>query len=240
MVSDTENTLRRMPKSIATAICQVMAKVKSIEKDNENKFDKYTFASIDDFMAFINPLMAEAGLIILQDESSKPELMEKEGKSSKVLMLWCEFYFTLCSKEGDLYGPLKRSVFVQATGAQAFGSAQSYALKQFLRSLFMIPTGDKDDPDNKATETIATPPTIDVKAIAARINRSITAAKNTDQLDKVSVDYNDDLLLVKTTSQTAYDFLMDAIKKRSDNLNAFIDKQTNEDLDEQFKEAVGK
>jgi hypothetical protein len=35
------------------------------------------------------------------------------------------------------------------TGAQTSGSAQSYAVKQFLRGLLMISTGDKDDVDFK-------------------------------------------------------------------------------------------
>jgi hypothetical protein len=34
-----------------------------------------------------------------------------------------------------------------AMGAQAFGAAQSYSLKQFMRSLFQMATGDKEDAD---------------------------------------------------------------------------------------------
>ena len=130
---------------------------------------------------------------------------------------------------------------VQATGAQAFGSAQSYALKQFLRSLFMIPTGDKDDPDNDATKDIANPPTIDVQKIAKSINSQIARAKTKAQLDHVSVEYNQDLALIKTTSQTAYDFLMDAINKRDTQLNPHIDTNRAEyEMDEEYKNTVGK
>lgn len=234
MDNDTKDAVDKMPESIAKAIIDVMGNIKKIGKANDNTFDKYMFASIDDFIENVNPLCADAGLIIIQTESIKPELMEKSGKNGKVLMLWCEFDFTLCSAGGDLYGPIKKSVFVQATGAQAFGSAQSYALKQFMRSLFQIATGDGDDPDNKATQDISNPPTIDVKKIAASINRSISKAKNKNELDNVSVKYNDDLLLVKSSSQTAYDFLIDAIKKRGDEINIHVDnmdKQRAEDMD---------
>ena len=34
-------------------------------------------------------------------------------------------------------------------GGQAMGAAQSYALKQMLRSLFLIATGENDDLDNQ-------------------------------------------------------------------------------------------
>jgi hypothetical protein len=40
-----------------------------------------------------------------------------------------------------------RTVFQSITGPQTTGSCQSYCLKQFLRSLFLIPTGDRDDAD---------------------------------------------------------------------------------------------
>jgi hypothetical protein len=233
MDNTTENPIAKMPESIAKAIIDVMGNIKKIGKANNNTFDKYLFASIDDFIENVNPLCAAAGLIIIQEESIKPELMEKSGKNGKVLMLWCEFNFTLGSVTGDLYGPITKSVFVQATGAQAFGSAQSYALKQFMRSLFQIATGDGDDPDNKATQDISNPPTIDVKKIATGINRSISKAKNKAELDNVSVKYNDDLLLVKSSSQTAYDFLMDAIKKRGDEINIHVnnmDEQHEADL----------
>lgn len=240
MDSNTQNIIK-MPDSIAKAVNEVSSHIQKLEKSNDNKFDRYKFTSIDDFMENVQPLCANAGLIIIQDEASKPDLIEKAGKSGNVLMLWCEFNFTLVSKTGDTYGPIRRSVMVQATGAQAFGSAQSYALKQFLRSLFMIPTGDKDDPDNDATKDIANPPTIDVQKIAKSINSQIARAKTKAQLDHVSVEYNQDLALIKTTSQTAYDFLMDAINKRATQLNPHIDTNRAEyEMDEEYKNTVGK
>src|SRR3954471_22040307 len=51
-----------------------------------------------------------------------------------------------------------RAKMVLATGAQAFGSAQSYALKQFMRAMFMISTGEKDDPDFQATQDVGPVP----------------------------------------------------------------------------------
>lgn len=218
MVDINENTIK-MPESVAKAICQVMGNITKLTKENENKFDRYKFTSVDDFMESVNPLCAEAGLFILQTESKPPAFMEKEGKNGTQRVIWFEFDFILGSATGDLYGPLRRSVFVPSTGAQAFGSGQSYALKQFLRSLFLIATGDQDDPDKTANKGMETAPTIDTKAMATRINRSIAGAKTIAEIDKVSVTYNDDFLMVKKASATAYDFLMDAIKKRTDEIN---------------------
>lgn len=218
MVSIDENNLLKMPESIGKAICQVMGNVTRLSKENDNTFDRYKFTSIDDFMEEVNPLCAAAGLFILQTESKAPEFVEKEGKNGTQRVIWFEFDFYL-GVGGDIFGPLKRSVFVPSTGAQAFGSGQSYSLKQFMRSLFLIPTGEKDDPDNTSNKGMEAAPTIDMKAVATRINRSIVNANTIQALDKVSVKYNDDLLLVKSSSATAYDFLTDAIKKRSDEIN---------------------
>lgn len=225
----------KMPESVAVAVIKIIGLVKHIKKENKNTFDSYLFASIDDFMEYINPKMAEAGLIIMQTESKLPELKEKAGKNGPVLMLWCEYNFYLYGADGAGFGPIVRTVMVQATGAQAFGSAQSYTMKQFQRSLFQIPTGDKDDPDIDATKEIANPPSIDAQAMAKRINRSISSSKTEKALDEVSVKYNDDLLVIKTTSAVAYDFLVDAIKKRRDQLNEYIEtdditKQREQDL----------
>ena len=72
-------------------------------------------------------------------------------------MLLMRFAFTE-AKDGESIGPLHRSIMVPASmGSQAFGSAQSYALKQFLRSLFQISTGEKDqDIDAHDTGELAT------------------------------------------------------------------------------------
>ena len=45
-------------------------------------------------------------------------------------------------------------MIVPASGAQAFGSSQSYAIKQFMRGLFQIPTGDDDDLDSQEKKTL--------------------------------------------------------------------------------------
>ena len=50
-------------------------------------------------------------------------------------------------ESGESTEPSGMDVMLPLTGAQTSGSAQSYALKQFLRGLLMISTGEKDDAD---------------------------------------------------------------------------------------------
>lgn len=137
--------LEPIPAEVATAISNVMAGIKTLGKDGTNAHQRYNFVSTDAFLAAVNPLCAAAGMIIIQDE---------DNISIADKWLTAKYSFILAHKSGATWGPVYRSVMVQANGAQAFGSAQSYALKQFLRSLFQISTGDQDDADQQAAEPL--------------------------------------------------------------------------------------
>lgn len=131
----------KMPAEIAKAITAVCKSVEGLIADQDNKFANYKFVSHDQIKAKAGRLMAENGLIIVADEVSA-EVREKH--------LHCEFAFWLYHESGVEYGPIRRTVQVQASGAQAYGSAASYAQKYFVRDLFQIPTGEPDaDTDKK-------------------------------------------------------------------------------------------
>ena len=133
----------KMPPEIAKAIKMVCASVEGLVADQDNKFANYKFVSHDQIKAKAGKLMAEHGLIIVADEVSS-EVREKS--------LHCEFAFYIYHETGAEYGPVKRTVQVSASGAQAYGSAASYAQKYFIRDLFQIPTGEPDaDSDQKHT-----------------------------------------------------------------------------------------
>ena len=146
-------TEQDMPEAVGIAVNSVMAGIKGLFKKEKNQDAGYRFASIDDFLASVNPLCAKAGLIIIQDELDARLVHDGSTETSRS-WLWTTFTFMLAHKSGAVYGPLTRSVMVPARGAQAFGAAQSYALKQFMRSLFQIPTGDREDADYGAPERL--------------------------------------------------------------------------------------
>lgn len=142
MESIVSNTFG-MPTVIAAAVSEIMGKVKSLPKGEWNGHGQFNFASIDDFLAAVGPMCAEAGLIVLQDEDGL-EMIERNGKG----WLRITYTFTLAHKSGVLWErPMRRTVIQQISGPQTTGGTQSYALKMFMRSLFQIPTGDRDDAD---------------------------------------------------------------------------------------------
>ncbi len=129
-----------MPKNIATAINNVMISLNQpLKKDAENKFQKYSYTSIDGFLKEVQPACAKAGLIIIPHEKSCE--VSESGKSLSVV-----YEYILIHKDGDTWSfPTTKHIIVPFGSGTAMGIAQSYALKQFMRSLFQLSTGEKDD-----------------------------------------------------------------------------------------------
>ena len=124
-----------IPPKVAGAINAVSAEVPKLKKGEKNTHGNYNFASIDDFLEAVRPICAKHGLIIVQDEVGFEVL---EG------WLLIRYKFTLAHSTGETWSHSpRRSIMVNSKmGAQAFGAAQSYSLKQFMRSLFQIATGE--------------------------------------------------------------------------------------------------
>lgn len=151
-IEHPENPPETAVPNIFTAIAMAASQVKVLGKSERNKFDGYDFVSIDKFLALVNPICSQNGLfpIISQREVQFYENVNSKGGKST----WARFYYdvTLFHSSGETLGPTNIMVSVPMNGAQATGSAQSYALKQFFRATLMIPTGDKDDADLIPTE----------------------------------------------------------------------------------------
>lgn len=142
------------PEAVSNAIAAVMADIPKLAREETNKHANYKFASIDDFLDAVRPLCAKHKLAIVQDEASFTivQTMDKYGKPSDWLQMG--FAYTVATA-GVSWGPVMRSIMVRADmGSQAFGAAQSYSLKQFMRSLFQISTGD-DESDTSEQSSIA-------------------------------------------------------------------------------------
>jgi len=140
----SETVIHKLPKSIATAINGVMSDIKMLKKEDENKFQNYSYASIDNFLKAVNPLCAKHGLIITMDEESCT--VSRDGAKNPWIHIVYKFILSHASGDTWLYTP-RRNMFVSMTGGQSMGSAMSYTLKQFMRSLFQISTGERDDLD---------------------------------------------------------------------------------------------
>ncbi|MFC0281048.1 ERF family protein [Falsigemmobacter intermedius] len=180
--------------AILTAISKAMGEMKRLAKDNKNTEQKYEFASVDDFLAMTGPVCAANGIITLMDEVSVDNF-EKAGKYGPTHWARYVFAITTYHASGEALPTVRRSVEVIRSGAQAAGSAQSYALKQYQRALYQIPTGDKDDPDHGSPVEQAPPrqeqrqPPRDPGPTAA--DMAIKALSGADTLDRLAAIWGD-------------------------------------------------
>ena len=138
-----------LPPKVAKAIVGVMAGMEKLAKDEKNAHANYQFAGINAFLEAVRPRCAEAGLLILQDEDSFEirDMPARDGKSIAWLMI--RYAFTLAHESGETWDhrPVRTAMVQASMGSQAVGAAQSYAEKEFMRSLFQIAAGDAADAD---------------------------------------------------------------------------------------------
>ncbi len=141
----------QMPKEIASAIKLVMSAVGRLVKDGKNNHGGYSYASTDAFFEAINPACSEAGLIIKPRARSVTietfEVTEKgTGKMVQKRMVVGRYNFVLIHESGATWCDDldERMIALDFTGPQSFGALESYAVKTFMRSLFIVATGDKD------------------------------------------------------------------------------------------------
>lgn len=137
-------TIEPIPGSIVKALAAIQATVDAVRKSQKNQHGGYMYASVDDIYAAISRKMGEVGLTVLSlEDECGVERIERDGKT--VQWLRAVYSFVLATEEATWTDPrFRRTIFVQVTGAQTFQAAQSYCEKQFLRSLFKLPTGDMD------------------------------------------------------------------------------------------------
>jgi hypothetical protein len=137
-----------VPPEIAAAIIKIEGQIKQLGSDERNPHGGYGYVSVDKFYAIVGPLMAEAGLALLINETSSEIRAGDSGKG----WLFVQYELQFMHVSGVMSPVLRRSCALPISGPQAYGAAQSYIEKQFLRQVFKIPTGDRDADDTAQNE----------------------------------------------------------------------------------------
>lgn len=142
-------TVDAVPGSIVKAICSVQTTMEAVKKTQRNAHGGYHFASTDDIYAALTRRMGEVGLAVLSLEDhcevKRFEVKDKSGEVKTQQWVHLEYSFVLATADATWSDKRnRRTLYIQVTGPQTFQSAQSYAEKSYLRSLFKIPTGDMD------------------------------------------------------------------------------------------------
>lgn len=149
----------RMPPEIAAAIIKVMKATRQLGFDERNQHGGYSYVSIDKFLDHFRPLMADAGLLVMIDETAVGYRDSSPNKDGRIVSwLTASYEVWIYHESGSSWGPLHRNLALPMTGPQTFGSGESYVQKRLMRALFMVPTGDKDADDTPTGEIGTSPP----------------------------------------------------------------------------------
>jgi len=132
-----------LPQNMSDAICRVMAGVRRLEKGHRNEFAKYMFTSSDDFKDAVRPLLAENGLSIGIEEVDLTYREFKGSKDKESVVASYVFEIKLRG-HGTAETPERITVALPFTGAQTTGAARSYAIKEWLKTKFLMSSGDVD------------------------------------------------------------------------------------------------
>lgn len=153
VVTQPRQPIPPMPKEIAKAIVSVTKKVGKLARDGKNSHGGYKYTSVDAFYEDAAPVVADESLVIYA--SAIGHQYEKINTDNGLrVAVTVEYTFMLVHAEtGATWSDPNdiKQVRMWWTGAQTFGAAESYAIKQFMRGLFKIPTGDRDADEDDQT-----------------------------------------------------------------------------------------
>lgn len=144
------------PQSIIKAIHQVKSKVEYVEKDGNNSFHKYKYASEAALIEALRPEMQDAGLVIIPSgENCSP--IDSNGVTLVTLS------YTLCHIDGSVW-PDKLLAYGQGGDRSSKGTVGDKGVykaitgggKYFLRTLFQIETGNDPEKVTKTRKTTTT------------------------------------------------------------------------------------
>ena len=132
---------------VNAAISKCMTLITNLRKDSKNQHHNYSYASIEQFLKECRGQIADCGLHVHIDCHSVDQFTAAKGA------MWANYFFKVSMRHssGQQTDPAGIQITMPLSGAQTAGSAQSYAVKQYLRGVFMIATSDEPEADSLET-----------------------------------------------------------------------------------------
>jgi hypothetical protein len=183
--------------SLAKALAIFNSKVSKVSKDANNPFFKNKYATLDNIIDEVRPLLTENGLTLMQFPSGDGNLVSVTTYLMHESGEWIE-------SDPLVMKPVKND-------PQAIGSCITYARRYSLASFLSLNTGEDDD-GNKATHPNGAPQGNASKGNGA--NKIPMATKK--QMDTVHKLVNEIAEVKVITKEAAYQILKKYMKKDLD------------------------
>jgi hypothetical protein len=180
--------------SLAKSLAVFNSKVSKVSKDANNPFFKNKYATLDNIIDEVRPLLTENGLTLMQFPSGDGNLVSVTTYLMHESGEWIE-------SDPLVMKPVKND-------PQAIGSCITYARRYSLASFLSLNTGEDDD-GNKATHPNGAPHGNTSKGNGA--NKVPMATKK--QMDTVHKLVNEIADIKAITKEAAYQILQKYMKK---------------------------
>lgn len=186
-------------KELQTKILAVMADVSYIKKDGQNQQQGYKFASAESIIGEVRAAAVKHGLLIAVRYTDATDLESGATKAGSVI------YRVRVKAEIVLSVGSDREIYTfygegADSGDKALPKAQTMCLKQALRQIFLIETGEHDETPTPVSESVITTEQKLAK-LPADIKKALAALKKTDQFKDVdSNTYRDGIAQILDTN----------------------------------------
>ncbi len=156
---ETEQAPLVYPASIIKALCNVMGECGVVKKSGKNKFHNYDYATDEDLVGMVRPLMAKHGLALIPSLAGMPQVESVQTKNGTASHVSIMMEYTLAAvsedgKTGEVW-PEKIRTFGEAidNGDKGFYKASTGANKYTIFRLFQLAAGDDPERDSHEVTT---------------------------------------------------------------------------------------
>jgi len=158
--AEVVTTLPAVPSGggLVGAIAAVMNEVHVVAKRGENEFHRYRYATMDDILKEITPLLGRHGIVIFQSETGRAMFDDDN-------VIAVEYSFTVAHASGETWPHVIKQTGVSTCrnskggwDDKSLNKCHTAARKYFLLSLFQIPTGEEADTDQGENDRRPAPP----------------------------------------------------------------------------------
>lgn len=196
--------------SLAEALVWVAGKITEVPKRGFNNHFGYTYATKDDMIDVLKPLLAEAGLVVVPHHVST-ERSEPDAKGMVDLVVTWQMHVVHRSGSLMVVPWESESMDNQDKG---FGKAATSAMKMFYQQLFDIPSGDADiehDSNSATNRAGGERPAAQSKGRGSRVfTKDLLDYQKEHNLSKTQVDWA--LAKVGAAPGTRYNAISDEQK----------------------------
>lgn len=148
MMDDFETNFEHLESEpsggLSGAIAKAMGEIKRLTRTAEH-FQKFKYVPVDEFKDHLRPILAANGLHLSCDEvSASFDNGNSEGGKNQTFATFT-FQFHVRHESGEIGMGERTTVRVPYRDAQTTGIAKSYALKEYLKTSFMMSSSDKSE-----------------------------------------------------------------------------------------------